>query len=271
MADARSHTKIDEYFHSIQKDLENRFKRSRRHNTDTEAKGVAAERIVGEAVEPYLRPSRPTYRREIIDSFGKSSGEVDVIFCNWAQPSVDTELLLAEGVDYAVGVKSILTKKEIRRLVKNAATVKRLERRLGPGELAYAGHVEGKRFIDRIPYIGFALESELSFATAHDYLRDVADGAEPELQPDALFILGRGALINSKDVLRQGDQLIEGWIALPFPDRVLLEFLNFAIGVVPRIIRNGTALRPYLNDVASVRTLPPQDPGLTVMVGDEEP
>ena len=39
-----------------------------------------AERIVGEAVEPYLRPSSPTYRREIIDSFGGSSGEVDVIF-----------------------------------------------------------------------------------------------------------------------------------------------------------------------------------------------
>jgi len=41
-----------------------------------------AERIVGEAVEPYLRPSSPTYRREIIDSFGGRSGEVDVIFRN---------------------------------------------------------------------------------------------------------------------------------------------------------------------------------------------
>ena len=233
MADAGSHTKIDEYFHAIQKDLENRFKRSRRHNTDTEAKGVAAERIVGEAVGPYLQPSSPTYRRQIIDSFGNSSGEIDVIFCNWAQPSVETELLLAEGVDYAIGVKSILTKKEIKRLVKNAATVKRLQRRLGAGELVYAGDVVGKRFIDRIPYIGFALESELSFTTGHDYLLDVVEGVEPELQPDALFILGRGALINSEDVLRQGDQLIEGWIPLPLPDRVLLEFLNFAIGVVP--------------------------------------
>jgi hypothetical protein len=40
VADAGSRTKIDEYFHSIQKNLENRFRRSRKHNTDTEAKAL---------------------------------------------------------------------------------------------------------------------------------------------------------------------------------------------------------------------------------------
>ena len=40
MADAGSRTKIDEYFHSIQKNLENRIRRSRKHNTDTEAKAL---------------------------------------------------------------------------------------------------------------------------------------------------------------------------------------------------------------------------------------
>jgi len=40
VADAGSRTKIDEYFHSIQKNLENRIRRSRKHNTDTEAKAL---------------------------------------------------------------------------------------------------------------------------------------------------------------------------------------------------------------------------------------
>lgn len=40
VADAGSRTKIDEYFHSIHKYLENRFRRSRKHNTDTEAKAL---------------------------------------------------------------------------------------------------------------------------------------------------------------------------------------------------------------------------------------
>jgi hypothetical protein len=136
-------------------------------NTDTEAKGVAAERFLGEILQRYLEPSRPTYRRQIIDSTGASSGEVDLVFCNWAQPSVHTELLLAEGVDYAIGAKSVLTKAEIRSLMRNAESVKRLQRTLGAGELAYAGDHTGELFIDRIPYIGFALESRLSFKTAN--------------------------------------------------------------------------------------------------------
>jgi hypothetical protein len=95
--------KIDEYFGLVQNDLENRLARSRQQNSDSEAKGVAAEKMVAETVAPYLQPTRPSYRRQIIDRFGNSSDEVDVIFCNWSQPTVETELLLAEGVDYAIG------------------------------------------------------------------------------------------------------------------------------------------------------------------------
>ncbi len=241
--------KIDEYFRLVQKDLKNRFARSRQQNTDSEAKGVAAERIFTKIIKPYLEPSRPTSRRQIIDRFGSNSDEVDVIFCNWSQPTVDTELLLAEGVDYAVGVKSVLTTNEIKSLVGNAASVKRLQRRLGPGETAYASDEVGERLIYRVPYIGFAFESQLTLPTTLERLQKATTGLAPDLYPDALFIMGRGALINSGSVFLHDDGGPgKGWIQLPFPDRVLLEFLNFAIGVVPRIFRNGTALRPYLND-----------------------
>jgi hypothetical protein len=181
---------------------------------------------------------------------------VDVIFCNWAQPSVETELLLAEGVDYAIGVKSVLTKNEINSLTTNAASVKKLQRRLGSGEIARASDVAGQRFIDRIPYIGFALESQLTFSTAHKYIVESAKTVEPDLQIDAMFIMGRGALINSRSMLRVQGEAVEGWIEIPYPDKVLLEFLSFAIGIVPRIVRNGSALRPYLNQAASLLMLP---------------
>jgi hypothetical protein len=247
---------IDKYFNSVQKDLERRFANSRLLNTDSEAKGVAHERIVGETVESYLQPSRPTYRRQIIDSSGNSSDEVDVIFCNWAQPSVKTELLLAEGVDYAIGVKSVLTKDEIGSLTTNAASVKKLQRRLGTGEIARANDVAREWFIDRIPYIGFALESELKFSTARRYIEEFAAAEEPDSQIDAMFIMGRGALINSRSMLRVEDEPVEGWIERQYPDKVLLEFLNFAIGIIPRIVRNGSALRSYLNQAASLLMVP---------------
>jgi hypothetical protein len=197
---------------------------------------------------------------------------VDVIFCNWAQPSVETELLLAEGVDYAIGVKSVLTKPEIDSLTTNAASVKKLERRLGAGEIASATDAKGARFIDRVPYIGFALDSQLSFATAHEYLVESAGSVEPELQADALFIMGRGAMINSRSMFQVQGQPVEGWIGLPSPDKVLLEFFNFAIGIVPRIVRNGSALRPYLNQVASLRPLPTpeSESGLLLRAGDDD-
>jgi hypothetical protein len=262
--------KIDEYFNLIQRELELRLELSRLQNTDTEAKGVAAELFLGEILQRYLEPSRPTYRRQIIDSTGASSGEVDLIFCNWAQPSVRTELLLAEGVDYAVGVKSVLTKPEIRSLTKNAESVKKLERRLGAGEFAYASDEAGKLFIDRIPYVGFALGSRLSFTMAHKYVVECTSESDPELQPDAVFILGRGAMINSRNRFRVRGEPVPGWIGLPFPDRVLLEFLNFAIGLVPRLIRSGIALQPYLNKVASLRSLPTAETDMPLMVGNGE-
>jgi hypothetical protein len=84
--------KIDEYFNLIQRELAPRLELSRLQNTDTAAKGVAAERFLGDILRRVQEPSRPTYRRQIIDSTGASSGEVDLIFCNWAQPSVHTEL-----------------------------------------------------------------------------------------------------------------------------------------------------------------------------------
>jgi hypothetical protein len=263
--------KIDEYFNLIQRELALRLELSRLQNTDTEAKGVAAERFLGEILQRYLEPSRATYRRQIIDSTGASSGEVDLVFCNWAQPSVHTELLLAEGVDYAIGAKSVLTKPEIRSLMSNAESVKRLQRRLGAGELAYASDEQGELFIDRIPYIGFALESRLSFETAHKYIAECASELDPELQVDALFILGRGAMINSRNRFSlRGEELVPGWIGLPFPDRVLLEFLNFAIGLVPRVVRSGVALRPYLSKVASLRPVPMTDTGLLLMAGSDK-
>jgi hypothetical protein len=122
-------TKIDQYFSDIQRDLESRFARMRSQNTGSSAKGVASERIVGELIKPYLEPTRVAYRRQIIDSDDRASGEVDVIFCNLGQPSIETELLLAEGVDYAVQVKSVLTDEELSRFVENAASVKKLNRR----------------------------------------------------------------------------------------------------------------------------------------------
>jgi hypothetical protein len=164
-------------------------------------------------------------------------------------------------------VKSVLTTTEIDSLAANAASVKRLQRRLGAGETAYANDGAGPRFIDRIPYIGFALESQLTLSSAHERLKRATEGVEPELHPDALFIMGRGTLINSGWMLLRDGQHIDGWISLPFPGRVLLEFLNFTIGVVPRVVRNGTALQPYLSEVSSVRTLPPER-GLGLCLGD---
>lgn len=270
MTEPEQSVNIDQYFDLIQQELDLRLRRSRQQNSDSESKGVAAERFLGEVFERYLAPSRPTYRRQIIDSKGGKSDEIDLIFCNWAQPSVETELLLAEGVDYAIGVKSVLTKPEIRSLVANAASVKGLSRALGAGETAYANDQTGPLFVDRVPYIGFALESQLSFETAHQYLAECCTDVDPLLQPDAMFVLGRGAMINSRNRFHLRGERAQGWIGLPFPDRALLEFFNFAIGLVPRIVRAGVALRPYLNQVTSLHVVAPGTDLDGLWLGDGE-
>jgi hypothetical protein len=70
-------------------------------------------------------------------------------------------------------------------------------------------------------------------------------------------------------MLHQAGVPVNGWIAIPDPDRVLLEFFNFAIGVVPRPVRSGTALKPYLSRVASVKTMS-TDEIVMPLLGDGE-
>ncbi len=239
-------TKIDEYLGSVQADLASRFARMRAVNTDPASKGAAAEEIAGDLLAKYLHAATPTYRRQIIDSEGGASDEVDLVFCNESQPDVHAELLLAEGVKYAIQVKSVLTDPELDRLLANARSVKALQRRLGANDAAVASEIAGSRFIDRIPYVGFAYESRLSFDALHERLARKCDGIAPELRPDALFVLGRGSLVNSLGQLVLRGEPVAGWIGIPDPSGVLLELLNYLLVHVPTPLHSGSALRPYL-------------------------
>ncbi len=259
-------SKIDEYFDSLQKQLELRFSRMRTQNSDSEAKGVASEMILGKLLEPYLQPTWVTYRRQIIDSNGKASDEVDVAFCNLSQLLIDTELLLAEGVDYAFQIKSVMTDHELDRLLKNAQSVKQLDREGGIGDLCYCDELKKKHFLDRVPYIGVAYESQLTYDTLYERIISKCTTIEPHLQPDALFVIGCGSFVNSRGIFSNAQDKIMGWIGINEPLTVLLEIINFLIGIIPRPLRVGRALAPYLKNSKSRIKQAPPDRGLPVKV-----
>lgn len=144
---------------------------------------------------------------KIHDSFGDHpSASIDCVLVNPAHPHlIDSQgkfqLLLADGVDFAIEVKPDLSiRDELHRGLKQGVSVKRLQRIRGPILLTNRKPERVVEESQRIPYFIIAQKGRSDVAeTVRDTVAWYASNAVPtENQLDAFAILGLGILRHVK-------------------------------------------------------------------------
>jgi hypothetical protein len=244
---------IKQYFVGQQRRLKDDFDRIRATLSDSDVKGSANEQAVVEFLQKHISAHFITSNVQIIDSYGKASDEVDICVCNVDQPfGVNPgQLVIAEGVDFVVQVKAKLSSHEIDRAIKNAKTVKQLKRKATQHDRVF-GHIEdAPYYIDRIPYFILAYTSELTLETTRQKLLTSLSSVPLEFQPDAFFVLDRGAILNMREgkgnVWKSGDRPITGLCIADSGEQTLLEFVNYMYSIVPRFSRMVNPLLHYFS------------------------
>jgi hypothetical protein len=244
---------IERYFHAQGKSLATNFDTIRATHKDSDVKGGNNEQIVLAFLQEHFPESTYTANVEIIDSFGHHSGEVDICACNQDQPfgKSPQQLVIAEGVDFVVQVKAILSKGEIERAIKNSESVKKLIRKHGHGDkVIYAHRDDAPYFIDRIPYIVFAFDSDSTLETIHENIVKLTASIDPRLQADAFFVFEKGYIVNFRQGTgrawtKQGKPMT-GYKRFSVGDDTLLGLIQHLTGYIPRFQRFTRPLTYYL-------------------------
>jgi hypothetical protein len=235
--------KIEDYFASYEKDLLESFKRIRTVNSDSSVKGGANEKVISLFLKNHFPSNFNVTNVQVIDAKGNASDEIDVCVCNKYQPFQNNigGLVIAEGVDFVVQVKAILTDSEIDRIIKNAKSLKNVIRTNSDGDQIYKGQDSVPHYIDRIPYFVIAFDSQLSFETVHDRIINKLSATDMTEQPDGIFILNKASYYNNRNFQKAGlitdGSPIKGWVGVETKDSTLLEFMRALNIIVPKIFR----------------------------------
>ncbi|SHI47217.1 hypothetical protein SAMN04488096_1023 [Mesonia phycicola] len=245
---------LQKYLKLYQDNLINDFSRIRKVINDSSVKGGKNEKIVANFIEGHFDNKITCTNSQIIDSFGSTSDEVDVAVCNKDQPFIanDGEILICEGIDFIIQVKAILTNQELDRIIKNCKSVKKLKRKYLKQD-TFQGNIGDLNYhINRIPYIVFAFESNTKINTIHQNLDLKLKNVPLELQPDAIFILNKGSLINFREGLGNSFTINEkkliGLVGFILDEMTLLEFVRYINWIVPKIERRTKPITHYFNE-----------------------
>lgn len=246
---------IQKYFESYQDVLLNSFNRIRSTHSDSSVKGGRNEQIICEFLEEHVENKFVARNVQIIDSLGNASDEIDVCVCNEYQPfnTSNSEILIGEGVDFTVQVKAILSNEELDRIIKNCASIKKIQRLFDKGD-EFQGEIgDLNYFINRIPYVVFAFDSKTSIETMYKNLTIKLKDIPLELQPDAIFVLGKGCIINFREgngsTYTVNEKKLSGLSGFLLEEKTLLEFIRYITYIVPRIKRHSKTINIYLRNM----------------------
>src|SRR6266498_3698553 len=169
---------VHQYVKSQGRKLLAEFEELRGKHKDPDVKGGGNEGIVKEFMQRHLPFKVVVQNTSIIDTNDQQSDELDLV----------------------LQVKANLTTTEIRRTVRNCRSVKRLQRVTSDNDyILVDAPADIPFFVDRIPYICFAFESRLRLSTVANRLRDECQNTPIEEQPDAVFVLGKGMVVNARN------------------------------------------------------------------------
>jgi len=188
---------------------------------------------------------------EIIDTDGNRTGQVDIIVCNQYHPFTYNEeglgLFLAEGVDWAIEVKSNLAT-ELKHGMLQVKRIKGLKKKPAKGDMVYAHPKILNK--NNICCLIFGYDSP-SIGTLRDNVKQIASqqGLSEEEMPDAVVALNKGIVFP----LSEGDPLyIEvegvkryGIIGVDMKDDTLFEMLLFLSEHAPHIVYQSPIISRY--------------------------
>jgi len=194
---------------------------------------------------------------EIIDSKGQHSTQTDVVIVNEDHPFTFKDDLPAmffiEGVVGAAEIKSILTSEQLKQSIQNSRVFKKLYQIPGVGTMINATRSDIERYYKSPPWFLFAYESQLDLATIHEYLvkASIGDSLESPSLLDAIFVLGKGWIINFGDgkgifQFRATDgESKPGWV-WQYDSSSLFWLMAWFSTVMPRMVRYKPILPEYL-------------------------
>jgi hypothetical protein len=247
---------VQQYVQSQGRKLLAGFEELREKHKDSDVKGAGNEGIIEEFIQRHFPFKVVVRNTSIIDTNDQRSDEVDVVVCNEDQPFLSRtsipDLLIAEGVDFVLQVKANLTTSEIRRMVRNCQSVKRLTRVTSDHDsILVDAEADIPFFVDRIPYICIAFTSSLRLPTIANRLREECKAIPIEEQPDEVFVLGKGMVVNARNgegTLARGEV---GFLPLGLGDELgdwtLLGLMRSIYLIMPRFRRWQYPVLHYLS------------------------
>lgn len=244
---------IEQYLIQQSKILNAEFTNIQNMFRDSDVKGGKNEKAIAEFIKKNHKSNFISIGAEIIDSFGNRTDEIDICINNNYQAfSAENQPLIAEGVDFVIQVKKTITSQEIGRLIKNCNRLKTLNRKSNNGDKSFGLLGDVPYFIDKIPYIVIAGDSQLQLSTIVNKLNNYYKENNFHLQPDAIFIINKGFIINFREGSGQtwkthdGKKYI-GFCIVNSLDKTLFEFIRY-IHSLPKIERQLHPLNYYFND-----------------------
>lgn len=214
---------------------------------------IGADRV--NILKDFLTKYLPRYygfgNGEIIDSHGNRSGQVDIIVCNQFHPFTYNEeglgLFLAEGVDWAIEVKSNLAT-ELTQGMLQVKQVKGLRKEPAKGDMAYSSSSILHR--NQIPCLLFGYQSS-SIGTLRNTIKRLASqlGLSKEEMPDAVVALNKGIVFNmsegdSLEIVASGVRRY-GIIGAELKEDTLFQMLVFLSEHGPNIIYQSPIILRY--------------------------
>ena len=178
---------------------------------------------------------------EIVDTYGNMTGQVDIIICNEFHPFTYNEegfgLFLAEGVDWAIEVKSDLAT-ELKKGLAQVKRIKVLKKNPRQGDEAFSSSTILHR--NQIPCLLFGYKSP-SIGTLRDNIKRIASRLKlsREEMPDAVVVLNEGIVYNlsEEDPVKievDGDKKY-GIVGIEFKEDTLSEMLIFLSEHMPQM------------------------------------
>lgn len=219
---------------------------------DTDVKGGQNENVIAEFIKENYNSNFNSIGVEIIDCYGNHTDEIDVCINNQYQPfsAKYGQPLIAEGVDFVIQVKKTITSQEIPRIIKNCERLKILKRKSNINDKLFGKIEDAEYFVERIPYIVVAVDSQLTLETISSNLTESFKWTNFHLQPDAIFVLNRGFIINFREgkgrtwKMEDGKKLI-GFCVVHSVDKTLFELVRYIHSYIPKTEKLTHPLNNY--------------------------
>jgi hypothetical protein len=165
-------------------------------------------------------------------------------------------LFFIEGVSCVGEIKSQLTSSDLKSVLENCKSFKKLAPKLEVNASAKGSIEDLKRYLDKRPYFLFAFESQLTIETIRERINEFnAESAKNLLeQLDGVFLLDRGALINfgsGTGSLVLIDPAGQSWPGMQVAatnenSNVLIQFLGWLSSVMLKINLSKPPILQYL-------------------------